>query len=596
MSLYSQATLAFIPSGYKEGTLFSVAPSNGTGDIAFSRTTDASRLNGSGILQKTPWNLIGNSQAFNNWTQNSCTIGADVIAAPDGTMTADSFSETATTAQHLVRQDPQYIAGYNYTASVYAKAGTQSTLCIAMSFTAFGANWRTAYFNLSNGTVISNNNNSGIAPTITNVGNGWYRCTFTNTCTTTVADALSFGQDFFSHLGNGLISLYLWGAQLEISSSATTYITTTNRQNVPQLDWEGSTCPYLNMDNTSTNIITYSEDLANAAWTRSNTTVGSNVILAPNGMTNGDKLIADTVNTQHGISASIGSVTVGQVITRSVYVKKAEYANVVLTVGSFAAYNDWKYVAFNLNTNTFTGASGATTYGYTSVGNGWVRIWFTVTVTTASTDTFTIKISNDPANAGQGPTFAGDGVSGLYVWGMQSENRSYPSSYIPTYGVTSTRNIQSMSVNNLQTNNILSSDFTLYSDFTDYKWSNNSGIHIFGVGNATSTDWLAIYRNFSSLLKISKKENNVVTNTNNLNVQVAEGTPIKVAIKCSAGAVKIYINGQLAYTTTFANPSLMTNSRFFQLDSGNGNMARVRAILLYNTALTDAECIKLTTP
>jgi hypothetical protein len=178
---------------------------------------------------------------------------------------------------------------------------------------------------------------------------------------------------------------------------------------------------------------------------------------------------------------------------------------------------------------------------------------------------------------------------------MQTENRQYPSSYIPTASASATRNIQGISLTNLQATNILSPNFTLYSEYIDYRFSNNSGVHVFGVGNATATDWLSIYRNFSSLLKISKKENNVVTDTNNLLVQVAEGSTIKVAIRCNAGAVRIYINGQVAYNTTFANPSLMTNSRFFQLDSGNGNMAKVKSILLYNTALTDTECVKLTT-
>jgi len=597
MSLYSQATLAFFPSGYKETKAFSVVPSSGDGDFTFSRTSDAYRLNGSNLIEKAPYNSVAYSQDFTNgnWTKSNSTVVGNVIAAPNGTMTGASYSESATTAQHLLVQQLYFTAGVNYTWSVYAKAGNQNTLCMVMPFTPFGSNWRTAYFDLSNGTVVSNNNNSGIAPTITSAGNGWYRCTFTNTCTVTGTDSTSFGKDFYSHLGDGLVNLYLWGAQLDLGNTAKTYFPTTNRQNVPQLDWEGSTCPYLYMDNTSTNVTTYSEDLSNGAWVKSNTLVTSNAILAPNGTITADKLIADTVNTQHSISNSFGAVSTNQIWTRSVYVKKAEYSNVVLSVGSFAAYNDWKYVAFNLDTNTFTGASSATTYGYTSIGNGWVRIWFTVTVTAASTDSFVIKVSDNPANASQGPSFAGNGTSGIYVWGMQTENRQYPSSYIPTASASATRNIQGISLTNLQATNILSPNFTLYSEYIDYRWSNNSGVHVFGVGNATATDWISVYRNFSSFLKISKKENNVVTDTGNLSVQVAEGSTIKVAIRCNAGAVRIYINGQVAYNTTFANPSLMTNSRFFQLDPGNGNMAKVKSILLYNTALTDTECVKLTT-
>ena len=169
------------------------------------------------------YNLLRYSQQFNSWTQDSCTVGADAITAPDGTLTADSFTELAVNAQHLATQNISWISGSTYTFSTYAKAGNQNTLCLVMSYTAFGAAWRTAYFDLSAGTVSSNNNNSGVSPTITSVGNGWYRCTFTCTCTTSAVDKLAAGKDFYGHLGDGQINLYLWGAQLELGTQASPY-------------------------------------------------------------------------------------------------------------------------------------------------------------------------------------------------------------------------------------------------------------------------------------------------------------------------------------------------------------------------------------
>jgi hypothetical protein len=587
MSLYSQATLAFFPSGYKENTAFSVVPSSGSGDFTFSRTTDAYRLNGSSIVEKAPYNPVAYSQDFTNgsWTKNNCTVVGNAVAAPNGSMTAASFSENATTAQHLVVQQLSVIAGNNYTWSVYAKAGNQSTLCMVMPFTPFGSNWRTAYFNLSNGTVVSNNNNSGIAPTITSVGNGWYRCTFTNTCTVSGTDSHSFGENFFSQLGDGQVNLYLWGAQLDLGNTAKTYFPTTNRQNVPQLDWEGSTCPYLNMDNTSTNLFTYSEDFTfNGAWGQNRCTMTANVAIAPNGTKTADLFTTTSTTIECMLRASISSAVNNVTQTTSVYVKR-DTANYFRIRNLSMGGNAW----FNLTNGTIGTIQGGQTARIFNVGNGWYRCTLTGTKGVSATDLFDIGFTD--ADNTQYPSST---VSG-YLWGAQLETRVVATSYIPTGAATATRNIQGLSVANLQATNILSSNFTLYSEFIDYKFSNNSGIHIFGVGNATATDWLSIYRNFSSLLKISKKENNVVTDTNNLSVQVAEGNTIKVAIRCNAGTVRIYINGQIAYNTTFANPSLMTNSRFFQLDAGNLNSAMVKSILLYNTALTDTECVKLTT-
>jgi hypothetical protein len=177
------------------------------------------------------------------------------------------------------------------------------------------------------------------------------------------------------------------------------------------------------------NLTSYTEDFDN--WGKTAATVSVNTIVAPNGTTTADKIIPNTSNTSHQVSSSIISVTSGIPYTRSIYVKKGEYSNVVLSIGGFSAYNDWKYVAFNLDTNTFTAASSSTTYTSTIIGNGWVRLSFTVTPTSTNNDTFVIKVSNDPNNTSQNPSFAGDGTSGIYLWGAQWEQASSASTYQP---------------------------------------------------------------------------------------------------------------------------------------------------------------------
>ena len=44
-------TLTMIPSGYKAGKLYSVLPTNGDGDFTTSRSSSATRVNKSGLIE-----------------------------------------------------------------------------------------------------------------------------------------------------------------------------------------------------------------------------------------------------------------------------------------------------------------------------------------------------------------------------------------------------------------------------------------------------------------------------------------------------------------------------------------------------------------
>ena len=47
-------SLAMIPSGYKDGKVYSVLPSNGDGDFTFSRGSNATRVNKDGLIETMP--------------------------------------------------------------------------------------------------------------------------------------------------------------------------------------------------------------------------------------------------------------------------------------------------------------------------------------------------------------------------------------------------------------------------------------------------------------------------------------------------------------------------------------------------------------
>jgi len=118
MSLYDEAVLIQIPSGYKAGTLYSVKPNTAAGDFTVSRTSTATRVNSDLQLESMaanvpllsydggcPYlethdaitNLIEESNDFSNayWTKSGATIEGDPsTAGSDIAQNGDMSSST----------------------------------------------------------------------------------------------------------------------------------------------------------------------------------------------------------------------------------------------------------------------------------------------------------------------------------------------------------------------------------------------------------------------------------------------------------------------------------------------------------------------
>ena len=181
------------------------------------------------LIEEQRVNLLTYSQAFSTspWTVTNATNTVNQNIAPDGTQTANKFNEDANTAWHRLNSATFTVTG-SHTLSVFAKAGERSWL--AFNFYGDGVSYFT-YFNLAAGVV--GTNPAGSTATITPVGNGWYRCTVTRTLaggTSQLILAPSTGDGVSSYAGNGFAGVYIWGAQLEAGSFATSYIPTVASQ------------------------------------------------------------------------------------------------------------------------------------------------------------------------------------------------------------------------------------------------------------------------------------------------------------------------------------------------------------------------------
>ena len=183
------------------------------------------------LIESATTNQVINSSAFGatGWVNASALVTPNASSAPDGTSTASMLAEAAATAGHYIGQTPIFTAGQPYTASAYAKAAVGLRYFqLVLTVSAFGVNIIGSFDLVAGATAVTGPGTVRAQY----VGNGWWRCSLTATPTTTSAAGvqlrLSTGLNAFAptYLGDGASGVYLWGAQVEASASATSYIAT----------------------------------------------------------------------------------------------------------------------------------------------------------------------------------------------------------------------------------------------------------------------------------------------------------------------------------------------------------------------------------
>lgn len=173
------------------------------------------------------------------------------------------------------------------------------------------------------------------------------------------------------------------------------------------------------------NLLTYSEQIDNAAWTKSTATVSANAGTAPDGTSTADKIIPNAAASNGNVAQSV-TVTIAA-HTVSFYANAAGQSVVSLVsnlTGIFRA------LIFNLGTGVATTATGWAV-SMTAVGDGWYRCFATATADTAASKAF--QFGNNSAG------WTGDGTTGFLLWGVQVELGSVATAYqkvVSQYDVT----------------------------------------------------------------------------------------------------------------------------------------------------------------
>jgi hypothetical protein len=180
------------------------------------------------------------------------------------------------------------------------------------------------------------------------------------------------------------------------------------------------------------NQVFYSQEFDNANWSKINLTVTANSTTAPDGTTTAETITPTTSNDFHYIRA--GTNSVGNIQTHSLYVKANGYTKVGMREGGTTGANlTFDLTAVSVISTNNSGGVTISNATITSVGNGWYRLSATFTGT-ANQKIELWVLSNSYTSGDVTTMYAGDGTSGVYVWGAQVELRSTLTAYTPTTG------------------------------------------------------------------------------------------------------------------------------------------------------------------
>jgi len=441
MSLFTEASLVMIPSGVKDGKLYSIKPDDGVGDFTFTRGSNlaATRVDENGLIEKGRENLLLQSNQFDTTLTNSNSIETSGQSGYDGS--SDAWLITKNDAFGFIKQ--AISSSGTQTFSVYAKASDSDWIRLYVN--GVGS---LVYFDLSTGVV--GGASSVIDSNIDSIGNGWYRCSIAFSGNTTEVYIYPAEENSVSATSG---SIYIQDAQLELGLVATDYIETgaTTEQagileNLPRLDYTDSSCPSLLLEPTRSNLVTQSEYFGSSDWTKANLTATLSSATSPSGLINSYDLIENTTTSAHIMNQSAGGSGTSA-YSFSVFAKNlsgTRYFQLWMGNGiSGAIYSRFDLINGTVTQDVTLVGTGYTT-GITSIedyGNGWYRCTMTGSKTnTTGSNTVSIRIS-EISTGTETNSYLGNGTSGFIIYGAQLEVGSYPTSYIPTYGTSVTRSV-----------------------------------------------------------------------------------------------------------------------------------------------------------
>ena len=322
----------------------------------------------------------------------------------------------------------------------------------------------------------------------------------------------------------------------------------TVQSGISRIDFKDDANGALLLEPQSTNLVPYSEDFTQ--WSFGATYITPNYAISPNGIQNASRCLFTGANQLISITTSI---SVGVECAASIYIRGVQGETILMAVGGVDSIH-------TLNGN-------------------WQRIQATKTSINSS-----MLIG----------TFGGVTARDILIWGAQLEQQSYPTSYIPTSGASSTR-LQDIATNSGNASLINSTGGVLYAEVAALDTTDNSFRFIsLSDGNQNNVVKFVFYLNAVYAETVVNGVNQGQTSYTFPNISAFN----KIGFKWKENDFSLWVNGvEVSIDTngTVLAANTLTNLSFDRGDGVNPFYGKTKALAVYKTALTDAELAELTT-
>jgi len=537
--------------------------------VTFARAGSGTYTDSAGVLSTATTNLLLRSEEFDSapWNPQSAapTITANTAISPSGTLTADTITFAA--ADSRLQSDAiSFTAGVAYTFSIYARAVGTSLNTFRLAFFD-GAQQNSANFTVSS-------------------------LTWTRIAATFIAANTAVGRVQIRNATDVLAnSLFFWGAQLEQSSTVGEYIPTGSTINsAPRFDHNPLTGESLGLlvEEQRTNLLTYSENLT-LGFTQQNTTVTSDATAAPDGTTTADLSVPNTTSASHASFRTNITFAVSTSYALSVFVKPSGYTNFQLAFTSgFNNTNAWaNFVLVGGGSLGFTGTSG--TAAIQALRDGWYRCSLVAPSGASATTGGPAVLVLDSNRNSRDPSFAGDGISGAFLWGAQLEAGATASSYIgPTTTAAATR---SASLADLISSAIANNIRSFYVEFSSPAVGTRGAA---SLNDNTANERIEVITSGTDPRLVVRDGGVEQANING--GTVTAGVKTRVAVRISANDFAISINGSTAATDTSGTLPTVDRLMIGRTQAGEYLNGRIARFAGWTELLSDATLQSLSQP